>query len=242
MSLFVLGTDTEVGKTVVAALICQRYRMLPGIAYWKPVASGSEAAGGGEAGDGVPLASVDRLAVSALLAETAGERTTTGPAMLAERYSFTDPVSPHLAARRTDQRIEVARLVASLDAHHAAHKRLVIEGIGGALVPLNDDGDLFADWVAQSGLPAVVVARTAIGTINHTLLTLEALRQRQVVVAGVVMNGDPDAENRRAIERFGAVTVVAEVPRVEALDPASLARLADAFDPEDCLRSMLERS
>lgn len=250
MSLFVLGTDTEVGKTVVAALICQRYRHLPGLAYWKPVASGSAVPEQAEAGDttGEGLAvggldAVDRLAVRALVGgidlEDGAPPESDGVSMLAEGYSFPDPVSPHLAARRVGERVEVERLSAMLATHLANGRRLVIEGIGGVLVPFDDDGSLFADWAAESGLPAVVVTRTALGTINHTLLTLEALRSRGVPLAGVVMNGCPDDENRRAIARFGNVPIVAEVPPVESLDAASLARLADRFDPDASLEPLL---
>ncbi len=242
MSLFVLGTDTEVGKTVIAALICQRYRHLPGLAYWKPVASGSavtedDAPVDAPPLDGAdPLDAVDRLAVRALVESVdfadGVPATTDGVVMLPDGYSFPDPVSPHLAARRVGQRVDLRHLSTLLTGYREAGCQVVVEGIGGVLVPVDDDGSLFADWAAESQLPAVVVARTALGTINHTLLTLEALRSRGIPIAGVVMNGCPEDENRQAIERFGNVPIIAEVPRVESLDAAALACLAEDFDPE----------
>ena len=87
----------------------------------------------------------------------------------------------------------------------------MIEGAGGALVPLNDS-ELMTDWMARLGLPVVVAARSGLGTINHTLLTLEALRARSLRVTGVVMVGEHNVENRRAIERYGNTVVLGEMP------------------------------
>jgi dethiobiotin synthetase len=81
----------------------------------------------------------------------------------------------------------------------------------------------------------VVVARSGLGTINHTLLTLEALRSRGLSVAGVLMNGEPDAENRAAIEHYGQVSVIGELPTIQPLTPASLASFAARIDPGDVL-------
>ena len=87
------------------------------------------------------------------------------------------------------------------------------------------------DLIHRLGLPVILVARSALGTINHTLLSLGALRARQVPVAGVVMNGPPDAGNRSTIEQFGRVRVLAELPRVEPLDPAAIRALAARIPP-----------
>jgi malonyl-CoA O-methyltransferase len=89
------------------------------------------------------------------------------------------------------------------------------------LVPINET-DLMADLVARLGLPVMVVARSGLGTINHTLLTLEALGARSIAVAGVVMVGSPDDENRRAIEFYGRTRVVGELPMLESLGPETL--------------------
>ena len=87
----------------------------------------------------------------------------------------------------------------------------IVEGAGGLLVPINESQTM-ADWIAYLALPVLVVARSGLGTINHTLLTLEALRARAMRVAGVVMIGEPNADNRAAIEQYGRVPVVAEMP------------------------------
>lgn len=98
----------------------------------------------------------------------------------------------------------------------------IVEGAGGVLTPLNDTQTM-ANLMVRLGLPAVVVARTTLGTINHTLLTIEALRARSLHVAGVVMVGDLNSDNRAAIERYGKVDVLGEMPRFDPLTPSRLA-------------------
>ncbi len=123
-------------------------------------------------------------------------------------------------------------------------RTLVIEAAGGVLVPLTDDGSMTIDVVAASALPAIVVARSTLGTINHTLLTLEALRGREIQIAGVVLNGPQNTENRRAIERFGSVDVIDEVPPLGAEGSWSasredILRAAENFDPDGLLAPYL---
>ena len=108
----------------------------------------------------------------------------------------------------------------------------IVEGAGGILVPINE-ADLMIDFISQLNLPALVVARSGLGTINHTLLTLETLEACHVAIAGVVMVGEPNACNREAIEMYGDVKVVAEVPPFEDLNPDALgAWVRDCFDQE----------
>jgi malonyl-CoA O-methyltransferase len=217
LTLAVVGTGTEVGKTVVSAVLLARYVAELPLAYWKPVATG-------ELGSERDAAVVRRLAGP-------------GPQIVPEAYLFTDPLSPHLAARLTGAVIDPAKLAADLARLRAvAGRGLVVEGVGGVLVPLSEPsergpGVLLADWLAAAALPCLVVALSTLGTINHTLLTLEALRARRIAVAGVVLNGPPNLENRRAIERFGDIEVVAELPPLAPLDPAAVARAARDFDP-----------
>ncbi len=198
MSLWVLGTDTGVGKTITRALILNRYGSQEKLAYWKPVSTGGDA-------------DRDRTTVAALL-EPQIE-------VLPESYLLQMPVSPHLAARREGVEIERGRILEDLQRHRAADpgRGILIEGAGGVLVPLTDRRDLLVDTVAATALPVVLVARSTLGTINHTLLTLEALRSREVEVVGVVLNGPLNAENRSAIENHGETTIISEVaPLVES--------------------------
>jgi malonyl-CoA O-methyltransferase len=107
------------------------------------------------------------------------------------------------------------------------------------MVPLTDDGELFLDWLAAVARPCLLVAHSGLGTINHTLLSLAALRAHGVEPAGVVLNGPPDPDNRDAVERFGGVDVVAELPPLSPLDRAAVARAADGFDPYGRLEYLL---
>ena len=219
MSLAVVGTGTEVGKTVVSAVLLARYAGNTSVAYWKPVATGAR--------DGRDVDEVARLAPPEV-------------EILPETYLFREPLSPHLAARLDGAAIDPARLLAELARHRAEkpERALVVEGAGGLLVPLTD-ADLLIDFFAAARLPCLLVALSGLGTINHTLLSLEALRARQMEVAGVVLNGPPNPENRAAIERFGKVPVIADLPPLPNLDRAAVAQAAESFDRDGALASHL---
>ena len=133
--------------------------------------------------------------------------------------------------------IDIAPLLASIQGH-PEELRWVVEGAGGALVPVNQR-HLMIDLMTALSLPVVVAARTTLGTINHTLLTLEALRRRTVRVAGVVMVGERNPDNRAAIERYGDTVVLGEMPHFSRLGAAELAAWSAAeLDPHDCLRDL----
>jgi dethiobiotin synthase len=222
MSVFVAGTDTGVGKTLVSALLLARYARELELVYWKPVATGA----------GVER---DRTTLAELVP---------GAGTAAEAYLFADPVSPHLAARRAGESIELERVGARWRELRAVFSGagFVVEGAGGLLVPLDDAGTLMADLVGALRLPVLLVARSGLGTINHTLLSLEALARRDLAVAGVVLSGSPDEENRKAIERLGGVEVLAQVPRLDEVNPATVAAAAAELDPTGALRPWLARA
>ncbi|MGE3529125.1 MAG: ATP-dependent dethiobiotin synthetase BioD, partial [Methyloceanibacter sp.] len=106
---------------------------------------------------------------------------------------------------------------------------LVVEGAGGLLVPL-DDHSYLIDLARELDLPLILVARSTIGTINHTLLSLEAIRRRGLPLAGVVMNGPETPHNRAAIERYGRVQIIAEIPRLDPLTPEALRAIEPEID------------
>lgn len=192
--VFVTGTDTGVGKTVVCAWIARHW----GASYWKPVQSG--------------LAERDADTVERL-GGLSRER------LHPSTYELRAPLSPHEAARREGRCIDIeAFALPSLSGP------LVVEGAGGVLVPLNDEHRII-DLMVRLGLPALIVARSGLGTLNHTLLTLEALRRRSIRIAGVVLNGPPNQPNREAIERLGQVPRVVELALITPLDAEAIARL-----------------
>lgn len=192
--LFVTGTDTEVGKSVVAASICAALAAAgEHVAAFKPVVTGLEDPPGDFGHDHELLASV----------ANAGQ----APEDVAP-YRFGPPISPHLAADVALTTVEPAELLAAA----RAHELLVCEGVGGLMVPLTS-GYLVRDFAVELGLPVVIAARTGLGTINHTLLTVEAARSGGLRVAAVVMTPWPaephvmERSNRETIERLGDVPV-----------------------------------
>ncbi len=194
LQFVVCGTDTDVGKTVVSALLVQGL----GAHYWKPVQSGLE--------DGGDSGRVQRLL------NLPAER------LWPEAYRLTAPVSPHWAAERDGLSIDPARL-----ALPAWDGPLVVETAGGLLVPLRRDW-LQIDQIAAWGLPVLLVARSGLGTLNHTLLSLEALSRRSIPVLGLVLNGDPHPDNPRTLAALGGVPVLAQLPPLDPLDREGLER------------------
>ena len=197
--IFVTGTDTDVGKTVAAAALMHRYRGVGPLRYWKPIQTGVEI-------------DDDTATVRRLGACSAEE-------IFGKGVRLPKPVSPHLAAQWAGQRIDLAELRGLIE--NDDDTTWIVEGAGGLLVPINETQTM-ADWIAYLALPVLVVARSGLGTINHTLLTLEALQARSLRVAGVMMIGEPNADNRAAIEQYGRVPVVAEMPFLRPLDPGLL--------------------
>lgn len=192
----VTGTDTDVGKTVFAAGLAGAL----GARYWKPVQAGT-------------MPTTDRDSVADLSGLPAGH-------ILPEAYRLETPASPHFAARRDGVAIELERLALPV-----GEGPLVVEGAGGVLVPLSETllmADLFAHW----GAPVILCARTGLGTINHSLLSIEALRARGVPIAGVAFIGEAHAENERIVPLLGKIPSLGRLPR---LDPLTRETLAQAF-------------
>ncbi|MDV5825219.1 dethiobiotin synthase [Sphingobium naphthae] len=192
--LVVTGTDTGIGKTVFSAGLAGAL----GAHYWKPIQAGVDPEG-------------DKESVAALSGLPASR-------ILPEAYRLATPASPHLAARIDGVEISLDRL-----ALPQVDGPLVVEGAGGLMVPISESLlmiDLFAHWRQ----PVILCARTGLGTINHSLLSIEALRGRGVQVAGIAFIGDPHAENERIVPLLGDVPVLGRLPLLAPLGPETLAR------------------
>ncbi len=202
----VTGTDTGVGKTVFAAALTAALDAT----YWKPVQAGLD--------DETDSALVARLADI-----PAGR-------ILPEIYRLTAPCSPHRAAELDGIEIDPKRLTVP-----EVYGPLVIEGAGGALVPLTRSllyADMFVDWC----LPVIIVARTSLGTINHSLLTIEALRMRQIMIHGIAFVGEENADSETTICEMGKVRLLGRLAPIDPIEPGTLARaFADGFDIIDFL-------
>ena len=205
---FVTGTDTDVGKTLISAWLLTHLNA----DYWKPVQAGTEP-------------ETDSMTVRRL-AEISADR------ILPEAYLLPEALAPHEAARRAGVAIDMAKLEPP-----ASLRLLVVEGAGGMLVPLTGEAYVI-DLAAQLELPILLVARSTLGTINHTLLSIEALRRRGLPLAGVVMNGPETPHNRAAIERYGEVNVIAEIPWLPEVTRATLREIEPELDLEKLARIM----
>jgi dethiobiotin synthetase len=205
--LIVTATDTDVGKTVVSAMLTLALDAI----YWKPIQAGTA--------DGTDR---QRIATLTGLPEKR---------FRPERYVLREPLSPHRAAELEGVEIDPRQL--ELPADVPSGRWLIIEGAGGVLVPINRrmlQIDLFARWRA----PAVLCARTSLGTINHTLLSLEALKQRGIAVLGIVFVGEPMPDTERTIVEFGGTKSLGRLPILPHLNARALkAAFAASFDRRD---------
>ena len=192
--IIICGTDTDVGKTIVSSFFVQGLKAV----YWKPIQSGTEEG-------------TDTKTVCKLLNLEANR-------YLSERYKFKAPVSPHWAAEKESKVVEPNNLnVPDLD------KLIIIETAGGLMVPLNRNW-LQIDQLKAWGAPIILVARTGLGTLNHTLLSLEALRNRNINVLGIVLNGAPHDDNPKTLEQFGTTKILARIPIFKELSAKILSK------------------
>jgi dethiobiotin synthetase len=209
LRLVIAGTDTGVGKTVFAAALTDA---LAGC-YWKPVQSGLD----GET-DSETVGRLGRIVRDRILAEA---------------YRLKTPASPHLSAR-----IDGVTILQESLSPPVIDEPLVIEAAGGLLVPLTER-TVFADVFARWRIPVVLCARTGLGTINHTLLSLEALRGRSIPVLGVAFIGDEQADTQNIIAALGHVRVLGRLPRLDPLNPHTLRRAFSEHFEVDHFRGAL---
>lgn len=233
--LFVVGTDTDVGKTVVAAGLIAglRARGLD-VGAWKPVQSGCR--------PGEPTADSHVLRAGGALPEAETDIAS---------WSFRAALTPLLAARLEGIALTLDDVARAGEQVARRHEVTVVEGAGGLIVPVGDDWTI-ADLAVRLALPLIVVARPGLGTINHTLLTVDYARRRGLEVAGVILNGYADGvpravgsfaelspaeahdsvnSNPLLIEQFGHLPILGRVPRLPALAPRARAlKVAEHLD------------
>jgi dethiobiotin synthetase len=191
-NFIVSGTDTGIGKTLLSAMLIAA---LPEYYYWKPVQSGTV--------DGTDSETVRQLSGCE------------PKRILGEEYVFSQPLSPHAAAAIDGIRIEKERL------RLPDISPILIEGAGGLLVPLTED-ILFIDMFQSWNLPVLLASRSGLGTINHTLLSIEALRNREIPILGCVLIGEKNPSNENVIEHYGNVEVLGSIPPLASFEPAML--------------------
>ncbi len=205
--IVVTGTDTGIGKTVFSAALAGALNA----SYWKPVQAGLD--------EETDRDTVMRL--SGLPAER----------LVREVYRLKTPASPHLAAKIDGVAIDPQKL-----ALPETDRPLVIEGAGGLMVPLAENLT-YIDIMASWGAPVVLCARTSLGTINHSLLSIEALRARKIPLLGVAFIGDENAESERIICKMGETPRLGRLPHLALLTAEALnAAFVRHFNPDDFLK------
>lgn len=202
-TIFITATDTGVGKTFLCGLLydfCKQQGVKAGYQKWVSTGGGL-----------LPPDLCDVMAA-------AGEECSAAELDLRVPFRFEFPASPHLAAEMAGREVEPARIAAALEQARQDAELLIVEGVGGVMVPLRRDL-LLADLLARFRLPALIVARSGLGTLNHTLLTIEALRHRNIPILGVVLTDSaPDhderivADNLRTLAEQGRVEVLGRLP------------------------------
>jgi dethiobiotin synthase len=207
-AIFVTGTDTGVGKTVASALILSALRQLgceP--TYFKPVQTGKEQ----DTDEAMRLSRTNHA----------------HPPV----YRFALPKAPWVAASAEGSEISLDRIERIWSKHiERGGPPTVVEGAGGLLVPLNPS-ETIANLIHRLRIPTIIVCSTRLGTINHTLLTLEAARSRQIPVAALILMGEPDPDLRPVLEAFSRAPVIAEIPRLSDLTAESIAQAAREWIP-----------
>jgi dethiobiotin synthase len=199
----VVGISTGVGKTLASAILCKALNA----AYWKPVQTGW-LSGNGDS---------DTRDVMALA----------GCKSFPEAYLFNEPLSPHAAAK-----IDGAEIDENLIQLPEYDGSLIIEGAGGLMVPLNSR-KLYIDLLAQWKLPVILVLRHYLGNINHTLLSLEALKCREIPIAGLIEQGDPLPDTMEAIHQFGGIKTLLSIPELPSINKEVISAYASKLLPED---------
>jgi len=199
--VFVTGTDTGVGKTIASAVLVRALHAH----YWKPAQTGLA----DERGDSETVAQLTQLHPNHLHAP---------------RYALQASLAPLAAAEL--ERVTISLEDFTLPQTHG--DKIVVEGAGGVLVPLAP-GVLMVDLMRKLGLPVVLVAGTGLGTINHTLLSIEALRARDIEICGVLFSGEENLGNQETIAELGKVNILGRIPVLAPLDTHSVAHAAHAL-------------
>jgi dethiobiotin synthetase len=184
----VTGIGTDIGKTVVSAILVEALQA----AYWKPV----------QAGD---LENSDSTKIKKWCSESIQ--------ILPEAFGLTEPVSPHLAASIDNLNISIDQLIVP-----EIKGNLIIEGAGGIMVPLNNEALLFIDVIKYWDLPVILVSRHYLGSINHTLLTAEILKNNNIKVEGIVFVGDENKATEEIILKKTGLPLIARIPLVKEIN------------------------
>jgi dethiobiotin synthetase len=223
--IYIIGTDTDVGKTFVAAgLMHLLLKSGCRAAYFKPVASGMTEYGG------------VRIAADAAFVHTVSGFDE--PSERVTPFAFAEAVAPHLAARIARRLIDPYVIHHALNDLKTRYNLIIAEGAGGLAVPFNDEGAMQADVIRKLGFPCLLVARAGLGTINHTLLTLEYARNASLRIKGILINRAGESlveqDNIAMIKKLSGIAAIFTLPVITAADSDKL--------PPERIRKVFEQA
>jgi dethiobiotin synthetase len=201
MQFFITGIGTEIGKTVVSSILTEYLQA----DYWKPVQSGD-------------LHWTDTMKVQSLISN---EKSFFHP----ERHRLNAPLSPHASAALDGVQIQLSDFTLPQTSNH-----LIVEGAGGLMVPLNNH-DLMLDLIHQLQIPVILVSRNYLGSINHTILSIEALKHRKIPIAGIVINGEPNPATESFIENYSQLPVLFRVGHMTDVDQKAISQFVQQLNP-----------
>ena len=214
MALFICGTDTDAGKTHAAAAILLRYHAsAKNLRYWKPIQTGSE--------------SDDDCAFARTLSGLSKSY------FLPTSFLYSKPLSPHRAAELDGADCPTVSELVKKYKKYAADGALLIEGAGGLLVPINRK-ETWVDFLLETGASVVLTARSGLGTINHSLLTLRELERNRIDVVGIIYFGPENLDNMKTIEDFSGIKRIGQL----SSGVGSLEKAASLLDPDSLLASL----
>ncbi|OAQ38174.1 ATP-dependent dethiobiotin synthetase BioD [Pedobacter psychrophilus] len=196
-SYFITGIGTEIGKTMVSAFLVEKLNA----DYWKPIQSGD-------------LDNSDTMKVKNLISNIQ-------TVFHSETYRLTQPFSPHHSANLDGVKIDLDNFIIP-----ETENNLIIEGAGGLMVPINEE-ELIIDLIKKLDVDVILVSKNYLGSINHTLLSIEALRNRNIKIKGIIFNGDENQSTQNIIVKLTGIKVIANIPQLEKLDKTSLKELVD---------------
>ena len=206
----ICGTDTDIGKTLISSFFVKGLNSF----YWKPIQSGIES-------------QTDSQTVRAL-AQVSKDK------IIKEAYVFTKPLSPHWAAEIDQKTINFDMLRLP-----KVNGPMIIETAGGLMVPLTRNF-LQIDQIKQWNLPVILVCKSSLGTLNHTLLSIEALKRRNIEILGLVVNGEKHLDNPKTLVEFSGIPLITEFPHITKIDSNNFDIIWKELDIKNKLVSLLK--
>ena len=205
----ICGTDTDIGKTLISSFFVRGLNSF----YWKPIQSGAESPTDSQIVKKLTKANKEKI--------------------INEAYVFTKPVSPHWAAE-IDQKIINFKLLKL----PKVNSSLIIETAGGLMVPITRNF-LQIDQIVKWGLPVILVCKSSLGTLNHTLLSIEALQKRNINILGLVVNGEKHLDNPKTLIKFTGLPILAEFPYIQKIDSNHLDIIWEELNMKNKLTTIL---